>query len=216
MMENDNINNLKSEIIKLTKKYGEIKEKKEFITGKSWILYYGRFFGSEEYESMVEAYLDGWVTEGKYTEMFENSLSEYLGVHYTSFVNSGSSANLIAISALTSNYLKDKKLNPGDEIITVAAGFPTTVNPIIQNGLIPVFVDVDLGTYNANPNIIKKSISDKTKAIFLAHTLGNPFDVYAIKKIVKENDLFLIKDNCDALGSEYDRKKQVALEIFQH
>jgi len=164
-------------------------------------------FGSEEYEAMVEASLDGWVTEGKYTEMFENALSKYLGVHYTSFVNSGSSANLIAISALTSNYLKDKKLNPGDEIITVAASFPTTVNPIIQNNLIPVFVDVDLGTYNANPNIIKEAISDKTKAIFLAHTLGNPFDVYAIKKIAKENDLFLIEDNCDALGSEYDGKK---------
>lgn len=207
MPTEEDLNNLRLKIIKLTKKYAIIKEKREFIPGKTWILYSGRFFGSEEYESMVEASLDGWVTEGKYTELFENNISQYLGVGYSSFVNSGSSANLIAISSLTSNYLKERRLNLGNEVITVAAGFPTTLNPIIQNGLIPGFVDVDLSTYNANPHNLKDAISDNTKAIILAHTLGNPFDVYAIKKLATENGLFLIEDNCDALGSEYDGKK---------
>ena len=201
------LDDIRKEIINLTIKYALIKETKKFIPGKTWIPYSGRVFGNEEYEAMVDASLDGWVTEGKYTDQFEKKLSEYLNVKFTSFVNSGSSANLIAISSLTSNYLDSKKLKTGDEVITVAAGFPTTINPIIQNGLIPVFVDVDLGTYNVNIEELKSAITDKTKAIVLAHTLGNPFDVYEVKKIAKEFSLFLIEDNCDALGSEYDDKK---------
>lgn len=156
---------------------------------------------------MVEASLDGWVTEGKYTEQFEMELSKYLNVKFTLFVNSGSSANLISMASLTSKYLGSKSLKAGDEIITVAAGFPTTINPIIQNGLIPVFVDVDLGTYNVNIEELKSAISEKTRGIILAHTLGNPFDIYTIQKIARSNDLFLIEDNCDALGSEYNDKK---------
>ena len=207
MFNDSSLEQIRNEIIELTKKYAMIKEKKEFIPGKTWILYSGRVFGNEEYEAMVEASLDGWVTEGKYTEQFEKELSNYLKVKYTALVNSGSSANLIAISSLTSDYLDINKLKPGDEVITVAAGFPTTINPIIQNSLIPVFVDVDLGTYNVNIEELKSAVNDKTKAIILAHTLGNPFDVYAVKKIAEEYDLFLIEDNCDALGSEYDGRK---------
>jgi len=182
-------------------------KKKEFIPGKSIVPVSGKVFDEHEIVNMVEAVLDGWWTEGRFAGEMERKLSAYIGVKYTALVNSGSSANLVAISALTSVKLKERRLKYGDEVITVAAGFPTTVNPIIQNNLVPVFVDIDLGTYNANLEQIKKAIGPKTKAIFLAHTLGNPYDLEEIAKLCEENNLWLIEDGCDALGSTYNGKK---------
>lgn len=179
---------------------------KSFVAGETSVPVSGKVFDAKEMINAVEAVLDGWWTEGRFSEEFESKLSRWLGVKQAILVNSGSSANLLAISALTSAKLGAKKLNPGDEVITVAASFPTTVNPIIQNKLVPVFVDVDLGYYNANVEEIKKAISPKTRAIFLAHTLGNPFDLDAIAAICKEHNLWLIEDNCDALGSTYNGK----------
>jgi len=179
---------------------------KSFVPGDSPVPVSGKIFDAKEMINMVDAVLEGWWTEGHFAEEFESKLSAWLGVKQAILVNSGSSANLLAISALTSAKLGDRKLKPGDEVITVAASFPTTVNPIIQNKLVPVFVDVDLGYYNANVEEIKKAISPKTRAIFLAHTLGNPFDLDAIAAICKEHNLWLIEDNCDALGSMYNGK----------
>ena len=179
---------------------------KSFVAGESSVPASGKIFDSREMVNMVEAVLDGWWTEGRFSEEFERKLSQWLGVKQAILVNSGSSANLLAITALTSVKLGDKRLKPGDEVITVAASFPTTVNPIVQNKLVPVFVDVDLGHYNANVEEIKKAISHKTRAIFLAHTLGNPYDLDAIADICKEHNLWLIEDNCDALGSLYNGK----------
>ena len=177
---------------------------KSFIPGESFIPVSGKVFDEKELVSMVEAVMDGWWTEGKYAAEFEKRLSSFLGLSFCATVNSGSSANLLAISALTSFRIpKDKRLKKGDEVITVAAGFPTTINPIIQNGLIPVFVDVSLGNYNASLKNIKKAITKKTKAIFIAHTLGNPLEVTKIRKLCDKNNLWLIEDNCDALGSKY-------------
>lgn len=179
---------------------------KSFVHGDLLVPVSGKVFDEKEMLNMVEAVLDGWWTEGRFAEEFENKLSRWMGVGQTILVNSGSSANLLAVSALTSAKLGEKKLNPGDEVITVAAGFPSTVNPIIQNNLVPVFVDIDLGYYNVNIEEIKKAISPKTRAIFLAHTMGNPFDLDAIVAICKEHNLWLIEDNCDALGSKYNGK----------
>ncbi len=179
---------------------------KSFVPGETAVPVSGKVFDEKEMLSMVEAVLEGWWTEGHFTEEFESKLAYWLGVKQGILVNSGSSANLLAITALTSHKLGAKKLNPGDEVITVATSFPTTVNPIVQNKLVPVFVDVDLGTYNANIEQIKQAISPKTRAIFLAHTLGNPFDLDAIVAICKEHNLWLIEDNCDALGSIYNGK----------
>ncbi|EQD65977.1 dehydratase RfbH, partial [mine drainage metagenome] len=151
--------------------------------------------------------LDEWITAGRYSEEFEYQLSHFLGVYSAMIVNSGSSANLVALSSLTSPSLGNDRMSKGDEVITVAAGFPTTVNPIVQNGMVPVFVDIEEGTYNINPDQIEDAISDRTKAIMVAHTLGNPFNLNKISKISKDYSLFLIEDNCDALGSEYKGKK---------
>jgi CDP-6-deoxy-D-xylo-4-hexulose-3-dehydrase len=165
-------------------------------------------FDQKEIVAMTEAVLEGWWTEGKYSIELEAKLAAYVGVKYCSLVNSGSSANLLAVTALTSRRLpEEKRLNPGDEVITVAAGFPTTVNPIIQNGLVPVFVDVELGFYNPSMESIRKAYSEKTKAIIIAHTLGNPYEVDEIAKFCEEKGLWLIEDNCDALGSEYKGKR---------
>ncbi len=180
--------------------------KKKFVPGDSPVPITGKVFDEKEMVNMVEAVLDGWWTEGRFSEQFESKLSKWMGVKQAILVNSGSSANLLAVSALMSAKLGSKKLNPGDEVITVAASFPTTVNPIVQNKLVPVFVDVDVGYYNANVEEIKKAISPKTRAIFMAHTLGNPFDLDAIAAICKEYNLWLIEDNCDALGSMYNGK----------
>ena len=179
---------------------------KTFIPGKTPIRYAGRVFDEKEIQAAVEASLDFWLTEGRFAEEFQIELAEKIGVEYALLTNSGSSANLLALTALTSPLLGEKQLKPGDEVITVAAGFPTTLNPIIQNGLVPVFVDVDISTYNAKVEEIEVAISKKTRAIFIAHTLGNPFDLTHINKIVEKYDLYLIEDNCDALGSTYQGK----------
>ncbi len=177
-----------------------------FIPGKTFIRYAGRVFDEKEIQAAVEASLDFWLTEGRFAEEFQSELARKTGVKNALLVNSGSSANLLTLTALMSPLLGEKQLKPADEVITVAAGFPATLNPIIQNGLVPVFVDVDIPTYNARVEEIEAAISKKTRAIFIAHTLGNPFDLTHINKIVKKYDLFLIEDNCDALGSTYRGK----------
>ncbi len=196
---------LRKQIKDLVKQYHQCR----FGSGEGAVTsvrYAGRVFDDAEMVSLVDASLDFWLTAGRFTEEFESSLAAFLDVESALLVNSGSSANLLAMSALTSPLLGSRKLNPGDEVITVAAGFPTTVNPIIQNNLIPVFVDVDLGTYNTTLERIQKALSPKTKAIFLAHTLGNPYDLEGIIKIAQENNLFFIEDCCDALGSTFNGK----------
>lgn len=166
----------------------------------------GKVIGFEEIENMVQASLDGWLTTGRFNKKFESELANYIGVSNLITVNSGSSANLIAFSTLTSPKLGHRAIKKNDEVISVAAGFPTTINPIIQMGAIPVFVDVDLKTYNIDTNKIEEAISSKTKCIMLAHTLGNPFDLDKITKICKKYDLWLIEDCCDALGTRYNGK----------
>ncbi len=180
---------------------------KPFVAGESNVPVSGKVLDADDYVALVESSLDGWLTAGRFHEEFERGLARYVGVRNALFVNSGSSANLVALSGLTSPKLGKRALKPGDEVITVAAGFPTTVNPIIQNGLIPVFVDVEIGTYDVIIDQIREAISPKTRAIMMAHTLGNPFDVAAIKAICKEHDLWLVEDSCDALGSTYDGKR---------
>jgi CDP-6-deoxy-D-xylo-4-hexulose-3-dehydrase len=180
---------------------------KAFIPGETAVPVSGKVLDADDYVALVESSLDGWLTAGRFHEEFERGLAKYVGVRNALFVNSGSSANLVALSGLTSPKLGKRALKAGDEVITVAAGFPTTVNPIIQNGMIPVFVDVEIGTYDAIIDQIREAISPKTRAIMMAHTLGNPFDVAAIKAICKEHDLWLIEDSCDALGSTYDGKR---------
>ena len=167
----------------------------------------GKCLDNSEIKFMIEASLDGWLTTGRFNDMFEKKLSEYLGVNYCLTVNSGSSANLVAFSTLTSPKLGKRAIKKGDEVITVAAGFPTTVNPVIQFGAVPVFVDVDLNTHNINADLIESAISKKTKAIVLAHALGNPFDLDKVTEICNKYNLWLIEDNCDALGAEFNGKK---------
>ena len=167
----------------------------------------GKMLDEDDLINMVEASLDMWLTAGRFNDCFEKELSRYLDVKYALSVNSGSSANLLAISALTSHKLGEKRLKKGDEVITVAAGFPTTINPIIQNGLIPVFVDCELDTCNIDTNKIEQAITPKTKAIILAHTLGNMFNIEKVMQICEKYNLWLIEDSCDALGSEYKGKK---------
>jgi CDP-6-deoxy-D-xylo-4-hexulose-3-dehydrase len=178
----------------------------EFIPGKTRINYAGRVYDENEMISLVDSALDFWLTAGRYAQKFEEEFAKFLGVRYCLLTNSGSSANLLAISALTSPKLGEKKLNPGDEVITTACGFPTTLNPIIQNNLKPVFIDVELGTYNIQVDMIENALSERTKAIFIPHTLGNPANINEIKRIAEKNDLWFIEDNCDALGSKYDEK----------
>ena len=180
---------------------------KAFIPGETAVPVSGKVLDADDYVALVEASLDGWLTAGRFHEEFERNLASYVGVRNALFVNSGSSANLVALAGLTSPKLGKRALKPGDEVITVAAGFPTTVNPIIQHGMVPVFVDVAIGTYDAIIDQIREAISPKTRAVMMAHTLGNPFDVAAIKAICKEHDLWLIEDSCDALGSTYDGKR---------
>ena len=199
---------LRSEIAGLVKDYYNVKfnNEGEFEPGITPVRYAGRVFDEKEMQSLVDSSLDFWLTSGRFSEEFESKFADFFGLDYAFLTNSGSSANLLAFSALTSPLLGDKKLNPGDEVISVAAGFPTTVNPIIQHGMIPVFVDVELGTYNVNPDELRKAISPKTKAIFLAHTLGNPYNIDVIQELVDEYDFWFIEDCCDALGSKYKGK----------
>jgi len=201
---NENIIGVKNKILDLVKNYSNIYFKeKEFISGVSEVPVSGKVIGSLELQNMVEASLDGWLTTGRFNLQFEEKLSKFLGIKCLLTVNSGSSANLIAFSTLTSPKLKDRAIQKGDEVISVAAGFPTTVNPIIQFGAIPVFIDVKIPTYNIDENLIESAITKKTKAIMLAHTLGNPFNVKKIKEICVKYNLWLIEDSCDALGSKF-------------
>lgn len=167
----------------------------------------GKLLGFEEMANMIDATLDMWLTAGRFNDTFETEFAKYLGVKYALTTNSGSSANLLAISALTSHKLGERRLKKGDEVITVAAGFPTTVNPIVQNGLVPVFVDCEIDTYNIDVTKIQQAVSDKTRAIFIAHTLGNPFELNKIKEIADKYGLWIIEDSCDALGAEYEGQK---------
>lgn len=198
---------IRKKILELTKEYYAKKfQTKEFEAGKDLVKYAGRVFDEKELVNLVDSSLDFWLTAGHYAEDFEYEFAEYFGLSDAILVNSGSSANLVALSALTSHLLGDRRLVAGDEVITAAAGFPTTVAPIIQNNLIPVFVDMDLETYNIDFNELKKAISPKTKAIFIAHTLGNPWEIDKIVKLAREHNLWIIEDNCDALGSRYNGK----------
>jgi CDP-4-dehydro-6-deoxyglucose reductase, E1 len=198
---------IRQEIIEKVKSYQrQQSDEKTFIPGKTRINYAGRVYDEKEMSYLVDSALDFWLTAGRYASIFEKKLSDFLKVKYIALTNSGSSANLLAISALTSPLLKERRLNPGDEVITTACGFPTTLNPILQNNLIPVFVDVDLETYNICAEIILKAVTKKTKAIFVPHTLGNPADIEAILNISKKYNLWFVEDNCDALGSRYNRK----------
>jgi CDP-6-deoxy-D-xylo-4-hexulose-3-dehydrase len=195
---------IREEIFKKVTELYELRENQSgFIPGTSPIPYAGRTYNAKEMIALVDASLDFWLTTGRFAEQFEKGFADFLGVKYCLLTNSGSSANLLAVSALTSPKLGDKRLKPGDEVITTACGFPTTLNPILQNCLVPVFLDVDLGSYNIRTDLIEAAISDKTKAIVIPHTLGNPADLDTIMKIVKKFDLWFIEDNCDALGSRY-------------
>lgn len=203
-----NRDKLKKEIFKkVTEFYRLAHQKDRFQPGESAVPYGGRTYDASEIVSLVEASLDFWLTAGRFTSVFEKKLAEFLDVKYCLMVNSGSSANLLALTALTSPYLGSRRLKPGDEVITTACGFPTTLNPILQNQLVPVFIDIELGSYNARVDLLEKAISKKTKAIFLAHTLGNPFNVRAALRIANKHKLWLIEDNCDALGSEYEGRR---------
>jgi len=179
------------------------KNYENFIPGKTYIKYAGRVYDSEEMKALVDSSLDFWLTAGRFAKKFEEEFADFLGLKHCILTNSGSSANLLAISALTSPKLGERRLKPGDEVITTACAFPTTVNPIIQNNLVPVFLDVEIGNYNIEADKIKEALSEKTKAIFLAHTLGNPFDLDKVMSIAQEYNLWVIEDNCDALGSKY-------------
>lgn len=187
-----------------------VREPKPFVPGKTPVPVSGKVIGAPEIRNMVDASLDAWLTTGRFNDAFEKRLAKFLGIRYALTVNSGSSANLLAVSALTSPRLGKRALKPGDEVITVAAGFPTTVNPIIQNGLVPVFVDVDIPTCNIDPEKIEAAISDKTKAMMFAHTLGNPFSLEKVREIADKYHLWLIEDCCDALGSTYTLSTQHA------
>lgn len=197
---------LRKQILELTKKYINEKPKEEFIPGKTVIPFARRIFDENEYVNLVDSALDGWLTSGRFVEEFEAKFASFFGVRSCSLVNSGSSANLIALSSLTSKKLGDRRIKKGDEIITVAAGFPTTVNPIVQIGAVPVFLDVELGTYNILADNLEKAYSEKTKAVMLAHTLGIPFNLKAVKEFTDKHNLWLIEDTCDAVGSKYEGK----------
>lgn len=199
---------LRKEVVEKTIEYYQARfSKSEFIPGKSRVNYAGRVFDHKELINAVEASLDFWLTEGRFSEEFSDKIADFLDVEHILLTNSGSSANLLAFSALTSEKLGERRLKPGDEVISVAAGFPATVTPIIQYGLVPVFVDVNIPTYNIDINKMRQAITKKTKCIFLAHTLGNPFDLDAVMELAKEHNLWVIEDNCDAFGSEYKGKK---------
>ena len=208
MDKNTTLEDIRKEISLLVEKYAtEAYKEQPFEGGKTIIPPSGKVIGKEELQNMVDASLDGWLTTGRFNKEFEEKLAAFLGVKYCISVNSGSSANLVAFSALTSPKLGERAIKKGDEVIGVAAGFPTTVNPIVQFGAIPVFVDVDLKTHNVNADLIEQAITPKTKAIMLAHTLGNPFNLNKVKEICEKHNLWLVEDCCDALGATYDGQK---------
>lgn len=204
MFENKTEAQAREEILAMVAEYAEKfhNQKKEFHEGDR-IPYASRVYDKEEMVNLVDSSLEFWLTSGRYTDQFEAKLAKYLKVRYCSLVNSGSSANLIAFMALTSPLLGDRQIKRGDEIITVAAGFPTTVTPAIQYGAVPVFVDITIPQYNIDVSMLEAALSKKTKAVMLAHTLGNPFDLTAVKAFCEKHNLWLVEDNCDALGSKY-------------
>ena len=196
----------KTKINNLVKEYLNKKKIGKFRPGIDSVPVSGKVLGEEEIINIVESALDSWLTTGRFNREFEKKLSEFLNIKSVLTVNSGSSANLVAFSTLTSDKLKERKINVGDEVITTATSFPTTVNPIIQNGAVPVFIDSQIGNYNIDPKKIEVAITNKTKAIIIAHTLGNPFDLEKVQEICNKYNLWLIEDNCDALGSTYNGK----------
>ena len=203
MLENLTKEQAKEKILSLVEEYyNNFMQKPPYKEGDR-ISYAGRVFDAEEMKNLTDSALDFWLTSGRYCEEFEKKLGEYLGTKYVSLVNSGSSANLLAFWALTSPLLKDRAVKRGDEIITVAAGFPTTITPIIQYGAVPVFVDITIPQYNIDVTKLEDALSEKTKAVMIAHTLGNPFNLKAVRDFCDKNNLWLIEDNCDALGSTY-------------
>lgn len=201
------IDSLRKDIGELVSQYAALQYvQKPFEPGKTLVPASGKVIGETELQFMVEASLDGWLTSGRFNDQFETELAKFIGIKHLISVNSGSSANLVAFSTLTSAKLGKRAIQKGDEVISVAVGFPTTVNPIVQYGAIPVFVDVDLKTHNIDPGLIEAAISPKTKAIMLAHCLGNPFDLAKVKAICEKYNLWLIEDCCDALGAKFDNK----------
>ncbi len=204
----DRIKELHDKILEMTAEYYRLAhapaQQSEFIPGKSKVNYAGRVFDEKEMLNLTDAALEFWLTGGRYTAEFEEKLANYLGIRFALMVNSGSSANLLAFAALTSPLLGDRRIKRGDEVITVACAFPTTIAPIIQYGAVPVFVDVALPGANIDVTQLEKAYSPKTKAVMIAHTLGNPFDLKAVKEFCDRHGLFLIEDNCDALGSKFD------------
>lgn len=196
---------LRAQIHALTAEYfTEAFSPREFVAGESPVPVSGKVFDEVEMQHLVDSSLDFWLTTGRFADQFQKEFSKFMGVRNTVLVNSGSSANLVALSCLTSPQLGDKALKPGDEVITVAAGFPTTVNPIIQNNLIPVFIDVQIPTYNVDVNYLEAALSPRTRAILIAHTLGNPFDLETVVEFARKHDLWLIEDCCDAVGATYN------------
>lgn len=203
-------NDLKADILAKVAEYYRLvhapKQEASFQAGMSRVQYAGRVFDEREMVNLVDASLDFWLTAGRFAETFSGQLEDYYDVSDVILVNSGSSANLLAVTALTDTALGERRLQPGDEVVTVAAGFPSTVAPILQNQLVPVFLDVELGTYNIDTTRLEEALSARTKAVFLAHTLGNPFNLDAVAAFAKRHGLWLIEDNCDALGSRYRGK----------
>lgn len=198
---------IKQQIFSLVEQYSALHfAEKPFQAGISIIPPSGKVIGASELKNMVDASLDGWLTTGRFNEAFEERFADFVGVPHALTTTSGSSANLLAFTALTSYKLGDRALKPADEVITVAAGFPTTVNPLLQNGMVPVFVDVDIPTYNIDPKKIEAAVTERTRAIMMAHTLGNPFDLDAVMAIARKHKLWVIEDCCDALGSRYKGK----------
>ena len=196
---------LRDQIRELTAQYADLAHApKPFVPGLSPVPVSGKVIGAPELQAMVDASLDGWLTTGRFNAMFERRLADFIGVKHAITVNSGSSANLVAFSALTSPRLGERAIKPGDEVIGVAAGFPTTVNPIVQFGAVPVFVDVDIATHNIDASLIEAAISPKTRAIMLAHSLGNPFNLEVVTDLCRRHGLWLVEDCCDALGATYD------------
>ncbi|HEV7814056.1 MAG TPA: aminotransferase class I/II-fold pyridoxal phosphate-dependent enzyme, partial [Janthinobacterium sp.] len=203
-MSQANKEQLRAQILQLVAEYGALASApRPFEAGVTVIPPAGKVVGAPEMGLMVEASLDAWLTTGRFNDQFEARLAQFIGVKHLITVNSGSSANLVAFSTLTSPKLGPRAIQPGDEVIGVAAGFPTTVNPILQFGAVPVFVDVELGTYNIDASLIEAAISPRTKAIMLAHTLGNPYNLDVIVALCKKHKLWLIEDCCDALGATY-------------
>ncbi|MGA2178495.1 MAG: lipopolysaccharide biosynthesis protein RfbH [Verrucomicrobiota bacterium] len=197
---------LRRQILDLVREYQAAAPKKTFQPGEDPVRYAGRYFDEKELVSLVDSSLDFWLTAGRYADEFEAGMAGFLGIGNVLLVNSGSSANLVAFSTLTSAKLKDRRVKPGDEVITVAAGFPTTVNPIIQNHAVPVFVDVELGSYVPTMEKIEAALSPKTKAVMIAHTMGVPYAVREVREFCNRHGLWLIEDNCDALGSRYENR----------